>query len=110
MILVGTVGQPQASYGAGTHPSFRMGQLADTIVSELHGKCYEQAYRGNLYWAKAIVTAPVIFSTAAGTGGPILYNTSTNYNLVLVKMTLGFSVVATAAGSLGIASGVSTLP
>lgn len=110
MIITGTVGQPGQTLAPGSHPQLRQGGLADLIVSELNGKYYEASYRGNVYWAKAIVTAPVIFSTAAGTGGPLLWNQSTNKNLVLLKMTLGITTVATAAGSLGIGTGVSTIP
>ena len=110
MIITGTVGQPLQTLAPGTHPQVRQGALADLIVSELNGKYYEAAYRGNVYWAKAIVTAPVIFSTAAGTGGPLLWNSSTAYNLVLLKMTVGITTVSTVAGSLGIATGLSTIP
>ena len=110
MILTGVVGQPLQSNAPGTKPGIRQGQLNDVIVSELMGRYYESAYRGNVYFANAIVTAPVIFSTAAGTGGPLLWNQSTSYNLVLLKMTCGITTVSTVAGSLGIGVGISTIP
>lgn len=37
---------------------------------------YDLARRGQVYMAQAIVTAPVAYTTAAGTGGPLLWNGS----------------------------------
>lgn len=80
MIIQGQVGQPStSSMAAGTTPSLRLGQLGDGIVSELHGRFYEQAYRGNLFRTG---TTTVV----AGTSN---HSTSTG----------GSAVVATAAGA-----------
>ena len=50
MLIQGQVGpsSPQ-SLSAGTNPTVRIGQLGDVVVSELHGRFYEQAYRGNFF-------------------------------------------------------------
>ena len=80
----------------------RGGRTGEQIVSELQGRYYELAYRGNLFQAYAIVTAPVVYTTAAGTGGPLIWNNSNNTNVVLLALTFGSSVVTTVAGTLGI--------
>lgn len=98
----GQVGAPLGAYGEGTTPNARFGRLGDTIVSELMGRYYEQAYRQKLFLATAIVTAPVIFSTAAGTGGPLIWNGSQTSNVVLLAAGMSTSVVTTVAGGIGI--------
>lgn len=81
----------------------RAGRLGEQIVSELNGRYYEQASRGRLYHAFAIVTAPVIFSTAAGTGGPLIWNPSTSgVNVSVLAVTCGLTVVTTVAAALGL--------
>jgi hypothetical protein len=81
----------------------RAGRLGDTIVSELNGRYYEQAARGRLFLATAIVTAPVIFSTAAGTGGPLIWNpANSGVNVSVLAITCGLTVVTTVAAALGL--------
>lgn len=79
---------------------------------------YEVARQGQLFAAQAIVTAPVIFSTAAGTGGPLLWNntgagvTPRAVNAVILAVTCAITVVTTVAAALGITgnSGQTTAP
>jgi len=59
-----------------------------------------------LYVAQAIVTAPVIFSTAAGTGGPLLWNGSVNVNARLIAVGFAVTTASTAAGALGLTGAV----
>jgi hypothetical protein len=92
-------------YSAGSTGTARLGKDGETVV-ELNGRLYENAYNGRIFTAGAIVTAPVIFSTAAGTGGPLLWNSSSTVNAVLLKVGIGSSVVTTVAGSLGLTFGV----
>jgi hypothetical protein len=73
-----------------------------TLVSEFNPPLYQLAYQKKLFQAHAIVTAPVIYTTAAGTGGPLIWNGSTSVNVVLLKVGFGISVVTTVAASLGI--------
>lgn len=50
MLIQGQVGPTSTqSVQPGTTPPIRQGQLGDVIVSELHGRFYEQAYRGNFF-------------------------------------------------------------
>jgi hypothetical protein len=100
----GQVGEQILGPGVTTQP-IRMGRLADVIVSELNGRYYEQAYNGRLFLAHATVTAPVIYTTAAGTGGPLIWNGSSKVNAVLLAVTCALSVVTTVAAALGITGG-----
>jgi len=83
------------------------------VVQDLHGRYYEQAARGKLYMSRAIVTAPVIFTTAAGTGGPLLWNPpSSGINAAIIAVGFGVSVVTTVAAALGLtgAAGQTSAP
>lgn len=77
-------------------------QQGATLVSEFNPPLYQLSYAKKLFMAHAIVTAPVIYTTAAGTGGPLIWNGAPNVNVVLLKVGLGISVVTTVAASLGI--------
>ena len=71
----GQVFTPSSSYGTGVNPPLRSGQLADLIISQLHGKSYETNYRNALY--STFINALTLASThatpiAAGTGTPIV--------------------------------------
>lgn len=94
----------------GAQIPLRGGRLGEQIMSELGGRYQEQAYRKRLFWAHAIVTAPVIYTTAAGTGGPLLYNGSTTVNAVLLGVGIGVTTVTTVAAALGITGGPTTAP
>lgn len=67
---------------------------------------YDLARQGQVYCSRAIVTAPVIFSTAAGTGGPLLWNGSKlgsrRVNAVILGVTCAVTTVTTVAAALGI--------
>ncbi len=81
-----------------------------TKVLHIHGRYFEASSRGNLFVAHAIVTAPVIWSTEAGTGGPLLWNGSAatpgrQVNANLLAVGFGVTVVTTVAAALGITGG-----
>lgn len=59
-----------------------------------------------VFAATAIVTAPVIFSTAANTGGPVLWNGSTDVLGRVIRVGYGVTTAATAAGAIGFTGGV----
>jgi len=105
------------SISAGLQSPARAGQLGDTIVSELHGRYYETAYRRNLFLATspaASVTSAGIVASAAAYTGLVLYNPVGNSNnLVLNKVGLSFPVTPAAAityglTTLGVVSAVAT--
>ena len=126
MILNGQVGAPAQTYGTGITPPFRQGQLGDSIVSELHGRFYEQSYRGNVYstgMTATALTANTISLTATTT--PILgvWNpASSTVNLVILQAGLecfannltsgaapGAFVWASSVGNAAISTGTAPL-
>lgn len=107
MIIQGQVGAV-AKYADGSQPGagIRMGNQGDALVSELHGRFYEQAYRGNLYFGgttslTAINNATFTTATTGVTATPIvgLYNPLSNAatNLVVLQATLAATITALTA-------------
>jgi hypothetical protein len=87
----------------GSVETARLGKTLETITADAHGRYYEAASRGKLYVAHAIVTAPVIYTTAAGTGGPLIWNpVNSGINVNIVGVGFGVTVVSTVAAALGI--------
>jgi hypothetical protein len=78
-----------------------MGDLSHGLVQSY----YDYARRGAVFSARATVTAPVIYSTAAGTGGPLLWNGTNNLNAVILAVTCGVTVVTTVAAAIGLTGG-----
>lgn len=78
---------------------------------------YDLARNGQLFCATATVTAPVIYTTAAGTGGPLLWN-NTGSGLaggnrvlaVLLSLGVGITTASGVAGAIGITGGTTTAP
>jgi hypothetical protein len=87
--------------GAGDQP-IRQDRTGAVVTTDAHGRYNEAASRRQVYMAHAIVTAPVIFSTAAGTGGPLLWNGSGVVNASILALGFGVTVVTTVAAALGI--------
>jgi hypothetical protein len=104
-VITGEVGEQNYSDSSTPNRGFRMGRQGDMITSGLHGRYYEQTNRGRLFTAHAIVTAPVIFTTAAGTGGPLLWNGSSTHKLAILAAGWGVSTVSTVAAILGLTGG-----
>lgn len=96
---------PIPSTPPGVQTALRSGQLGDQIVSELHGRYYEQCYRGNLYSAgmtSTALSANTITLTATTTPIIGVWNpASSTVNLVLLKA----KCVITAAGNSAVAPG-----
>ena len=99
MLIQGSVGQPSTtSISPGTTPTIRQGQLGDVIVSELHGRYYETAYRRNLFNAAVQGTG---ITTAAGlvtgyTGLALTNPTTSTVNCVVNKVGYGFNTAPAA--------------
>lgn len=103
--VLGEVGKP-GQKADGTNQKLRLGNFNELVTSQAHGKYSEASRRGNLFMAHAIVTAPVIYTTAAGTGGPLLWNGSSTVKANLLAVGFGISVVTTVAASLGITGNI----
>lgn len=80
----------------------RAGRSGESVTTDAHGQLYEASRNGNLFMAHAIVTAPVVYTTAAGTGGPLLWNGTTNKICSILKVGIGVSTVTTVAAALGL--------
>ncbi|HEV3223859.1 MAG TPA: hypothetical protein VGZ90_13315 [Puia sp.] len=79
------------------------GVANELMISELVGKYATLVKLGVVFSAYATLTAPVIFSTAAGTGGPLLWNKpSSNIDAHILGVGFSSSVVTTVAGGLGL--------
>lgn len=68
---------------------------------------YDWCKRGRVYSAFAVITAPVAYSTAAGIGGPLLWNdTNTDQypqvNAVILAVSADIVTASTVAATLGI--------
>lgn len=130
MYLQGVVGPQSAqSLPAGTPGMMRLGQLNDTIVSELHGRFYEANYRGTLFSVgnsvAALTANSYIGATLDATIKPVLavWNpTASTVNVVLAQAAImsvwntwttptgcGLFVAATSTGNAAITTGVAPL-
>lgn len=106
MLLQGQTG-PQVTQD-GTLPNVRLGKSGEQITQDLHGRFYEQTYRGNCYTFglsnTALVNANAIATGLTSTAQPIIgiYNPSTSLvNLVILQATLVTSTIANTAVAPG---------
>lgn len=110
MQIQGQVGQPSAqSIQPGAQPLVRLGQLSDVIVSELHGRYYEQGYRKTSFGAanQAAVATTAAFATTYT--GLVLYNPNGSaVNLVVQKFGAAPILAQTTTLALGLMIGQST--
>lgn len=87
--------------------TLRLEKLGALVVQELHGAYYEQAYRGNLFFAAAGgVTSSVGLSTTY-TGLCISNPLGSNVNLVMNKISFAQSVINAAVNAIGYGVGYS---
>lgn len=103
MLIQGQVGAPAQSVSTGATPPIRQGQLGDVVVSELHGRYFEQTYRRNMY-AGVIAGATGVTGTALGVitatayTGAVLYNPPNSQVVcVLQKCMWALPIAPTAA-------------
>lgn len=103
--VTGQVGPSSLGDGATSQP-FRQGRQGDVVVSELHGRFYEQTYRGNVYGAGVAALVPLSATTITltATTTPILgvWNpANSTVNLVLLQATLTSGINAAASTGPG---------
>src|ERR1051326_4280161 len=86
----------------GAEQTIRLGRQAEQVVTELHGRYYEQAYRRNLYTAYAVSVATSVVGTAmVGLqvwNGSIVGGTN-GVNLAILK--IGGMIKVTSASTTG---------
>jgi hypothetical protein len=79
------------------------GLANELVVSELLGRYSNLVKLGVVYSAYATLTAPVIYTTAIGTGGPLLWNPpGSGVDAHMLAVGFSSSVVTTVAGGVGI--------
>lgn len=115
-LIQGSVGPQQNADGATPQQGFRQGRNGEQIVSELHGRFYEQALRGLLFSGGMTLTSisNATFSTATlgATATPIVgvWNpTGSGKNLVILQAKVSpvnTALQTTGAGALMWASSV----
>ena len=106
------VGPQAASAADGTNTSARAGRQQDLIASDLHGRFYEQTFRGNVFSTGMQLTSisNATFTTATGLSGTLgtaatatpivgMWNPTTSTNAVILQANL--SVVITALQATG---------
>ena len=83
--------------------------MGDLSVGTGSSSYYAHSVRGQVFCATANVTAPVIYTTATATGGPLLWNNSgqaaggtSRVNAVLLAMGVSITTASGAASGLGI--------
>ena len=95
-----------ASIAPGTLTPGRAGNLGDLIVSELHGRYYEQAYRRNVFVAAnptGVASAAFTSGTTVTTLGLYLSNpVGSTVNLVVLKVGFAFPVIDTVVNAVAL--------
>jgi hypothetical protein len=82
-----------------TSQPLRQGGLADVIVSELEGRYYELCRNQRVFVAQAIVTTPVVYTTAAAGAFPLLWNGSNSVNAAILGVNYACTSIVTTTGS-----------
>ncbi len=85
----------------------RAGKQGETIVSELHGRYYEQTYRGNMFGISGGLTTTTAAGAATFTGLVIVNPSGSGYNLAINKVTILQGAALTAETDIGIMYGAS---
>jgi len=100
------VGPDTAADGANVQP--RSGKTGELVITQLHGRYYEQAYRGNLFSAGNQAAQALSVALATTYTGLCLSNPLGNTkNLVLLKAAFALSVAPAAIASLHLIGGMS---
>jgi hypothetical protein len=96
-----------ASLASGQNPILRLGNMGDTIVSELQGRYYENTYRGNTFVAgSGAITLPTTLASTAATFS-LSNNSGSGKNLVLKQVTFAFAAAPAAASVAALVGGYS---
>ena len=100
MLSQGVVFDPSgANTPDGSTASVNLGRANDLIVSELHGKYFQQCYRGNVYYASTTTGGVVIPISSTLTPTYSLWNPAGSGKLIVPIVTLITWTVTT--GALG---------
>ena len=98
--LVGVQNNPDS-----TRVAARMGKQGDQIASELHGSYYEQTYRGNVYSGSITGQVTTVGLATTYTGLCLSNPISSQVNLSIINVGVGFLVAFSAAATIGLMTG-----
>ena len=104
--IFGLTNPPSTSSATdGTTNPVLLGQQGDMLVSELHGKYYNQTKRGNVFFASTAATGVTIsiFSNGSYTGLALWNPQGSGKNLSMIRTIWSQTTVATATAGLGYA-------
>lgn len=95
---------PSAAQRSGNNVGFPAGFVGELVVSEFLAKYATLVKAGVVFSAYAALTAPVIYTTAAGTGGPLIWNKpGSGLDAHVLAVSFGsLSAATSVAGSLGL--------
>jgi hypothetical protein len=102
--LTGTVGAPSnVSLADGVSVPLLQGKGGELVATELHGKYYTQAYRGNAYYASVAATGVVTTAFSNGTyvGGLLWNPQGSGKNLIPIRAAQGRILAATTVCAFG---------
>lgn len=93
-----------SSFADGSTPPLRSGRQQDLIVSELHGKYYEQVSRANMFmlgvtWTSTVAAGNIAAAAAAAITQFAIWNPATSTkNISLIRLTLSLISGTTPVG------------
>jgi len=107
MLTQGQVGPIaiSTSLNPGVQPAMRLGNMGDSIITELQGRYYENSYRGAAYrYGIVSITTPagLIASGTPFTGSGLYNPPGSGVNMVLLSHEYAFSVAFAAASFVGL--------
>lgn len=95
------VGALTASDGASPFTADRVTRDAARVVTQLHGKYYEQAVRGRAYFGSSASGGIAIIAPAGGGGHPTLWNPlGSGRNVSIIRLELSYVSGANAPGAM----------
>ena len=102
MYLQGIVFDPSSAATAdGTTANINLGRANEALVAELHGKFFEQCYRGNLYYASTAAAGVAISTSSTLTPTYSLWNPAASGKLMVpVSLMVSWATVTTLAGGV----------
>lgn len=83
----------------------RFGKQGEQMASELHGRYYEQTYRGNVFSGSIVGQVTTVGLATTYTGLCLSNPVSSSRNLVLLKAGFSFLVAFSAAAHVGLMTG-----
>lgn len=95
-----------SSFADGSTPPLRSGRQQDLIISQLHGKYYEQVSRGNVFqlgltWTTGIAAGNIAAAAAAAVTNFAIWNPLTaTKNISLLRLTLSLISGTTPVGPI----------